>query len=59
MADAPAPPVCPVCRAEVVSLIATVKDETTLDIFLCHACHAQFSAQRAEETSKPRPIAPT
>jgi transcription elongation factor Elf1 len=59
MADEPTPPACPVCRANAVSLIATLKDQSTLDIFLCHGCGAHFSMQRhgnrADDRIRPEP----
>jgi hypothetical protein len=40
-------------------LIATLKHESTLDIFLCHGCGAQFSMQRdanrADDRIRPEP----
>jgi hypothetical protein len=46
MSDDPARPLCPMCRHGITTLIATLKDARTIDIYLCQHCRSQFSYVR-------------
>ena len=55
MSDDPAPPLCPVCRQGITTLIATLKDARTIDIYLCQGCRTQFvSVIRSPSTRNTR-----
>jgi transposase-like protein len=49
MSDDPAPPLCPMCRGGTATLIATLKDARTVDIYLCQHCRAQFNYERSKK----------
>ena len=48
MSDDPARPLCPLCRQGITTLIATLTDARTTDIYLCQACRTQFSYERSQ-----------
>jgi transcription elongation factor Elf1 len=54
--DDPARPTCPVCQSRTTTLIATVKDERTLDIFLCLACRIEFTLERSTSVLEHRDV---
>ena len=43
-------PSCPLCHHKETTLIATLKDERTVDIYLCQHCRTNFSHARASGT---------
>lgn len=40
-------PACPICQWKEANLIAIVKDERTVEIYLCQHCGRHFSYERA------------
>ena len=52
MSDNPARPLCPMCRRGTATLIATLKDARTIDIYLCQRCLAQFRYERSEPVER-------
>jgi transposase-like protein len=52
MSDDPARPLCPTCRQGVTTLIATLKDARTIDIYLCQDCRTQFSYERSQTVDR-------
>jgi hypothetical protein len=56
MPDGPARPLCPFCRSGATTLIATVKNERTLDIYLCLACRIEFASERSKRVLEQRDL---
>jgi transposase-like protein len=40
-------PSCPICHHAETKLIATVKEERTVEIYLCQHCWSHFTYERA------------
>jgi hypothetical protein len=55
MSDDPARPLCPICRQGITTLIATLRDARTIDIYLCQACRTQFGYERSTRVLVMRP----
>ena len=56
MSDDPARPLCPSCRSGATTLIATVKNERTFDIYLCLACRIEFTSDRSKRVLEQRDL---
>jgi len=47
----PERPQCPICRHTHTILMATLKGERTVDIYLCQRCRGNFSLERVTNDS--------
>jgi len=52
MTDEAARPWCPMCTRGPATLIATLKDGRTLDIYLCQRCRTRFSYDRQQKSAQ-------